>query len=182
MKRRHRRVPEQDVARLSRAGLTDDEIGTALGHHGATIGKVRRRLGLPSHWWGPRHRARFAAAARSRAHWRGGCFARAARQDYAAGSGWPPGLRPWQVAVLNVLAALGVPATRAEVAGILGTSVGGSLYSDSLRSLVARGLVATGGRAHDTSPRHPHVTTFTLGPAALAALEERARCETAKTG
>jgi hypothetical protein len=117
-------------------------------------------------------------------------------QRFAAESGWPEDLRPREVQILNVLAAQGGAMSRMELAQAIGMrtdriGTNGApvlLFSNGpsgsySANLVRRGLLIrlvnfgparTAGKSGKGSARKCDL--YTLGPAALALLQERAKC------
>lgn len=112
---------------------------------------------------------------------------------FAIANGWPDDLRPREVQILNVLARSGVPMTALEIATAIGANTSTTHRTGSRRlilcgngpggtytaSLMRRGLViglANAGPACKTTGKgcgqRKHL--YTLGPLALAILQERA--------
>lgn len=89
------------------------------------------------------------------------------RARFALRSGWPTHLTPKQVQALNVLAAVGAPVRHRKITQALGYHPHTAL---GLKALAGEGLVLIFGDSNASR-------TYTLGPVALAILEERAKWE-----
>lgn len=87
---------------------------------------------------------------------------------FARESGWPYALAPTAVAMLNVLAAVGLPLTVREIRGFVGRPLG----------YAVRNLMSFGLATHDAGRHGKKV--WSLSPLALSILEERAKCETSE--
>jgi hypothetical protein len=192
-----RRHPPEFIAairRLHRQGLDDVAIAGRLGSDRETVHAVRyARLGLP-----PNEAAILAKRRKgvktqfARLGIRsGGELRQLGYRRFAARNGWPEDLRPREVQILNALAARGVPMTRPELARAIGMRTdredrpghvallaGNGPGGTYTASLLRRGLLVALKRAsvvHGRGKRRSR-DLYALGPAALAILEERARC------
>jgi DNA-binding CsgD family transcriptional regulator len=171
------------IRSLALKGHTDREIAQRLGLSATTVYLHRHAEGVPAQG-GPTavyaRRARIMSRRRAdpayeqrlrRSIAERHARYRAATDAYARRSGWPAGLQARSVQVLNLLAAVGLPLTKREIGRVLGLSQ----VDPYLHELIEGGLLTalpnwkpgsgTGRRG------------YTLGPAALSLLEERAKCE-----
>jgi hypothetical protein len=119
---------------------------------------------------------------------------------FAIANGWPEDLRPREVQILNVLAKSGLPMTALEIAKAVGINTSPTFRSGTRRIILASngghgtytaelmsrglviGLVNAGPRCKETGKgcgRRKNL--YTLGPAALAILQERAKCAAQET-
>jgi len=188
--RRMRWTPqaEQTLRDKHAEGLTDTEIAPLLGCDRHAVGKRRRRLGLPDNAFHERRRARVrertAAQLRAAGLSSMGQLRAEAYRRYARECGWPDDVRPRGVQILNALAAAGGPLTRRQIADAVGVPwkcTRNSLASNDaegsyLAHLAARGLVTRLAKACTVRNQGKGASRdlYTLGPAALALLQERA--------
>lgn len=86
------------------------------------------------------------------------------RRGYAERSGWPADLSARQVAVLNLLAAVGLPLRLGEINQAFGLYSRGGAWA-AVKALLERGLVARMGNGMPQA--------FVLSPGALSIVEER---------
>jgi hypothetical protein len=145
------------VRRLNRQGYGDTEIADTLGCERRTATRWRQRLGLPSHAKGQRYREKVRAITRQQCAAAGVANLAEIRSVVlgvrSALAGWPAGLRPRAVQILDALAARG-PMTRPQIAEAVGMPWKGSRASlrsndpegSYLANLIARGLVVDLGR------------------------------------
>lgn len=196
------------VRRLHRVGLNDAEIARRLGgrfRDHRNVCTVRHKLGLPKN-----EEAIYAAQLRAIAAQRrrlgiknsAELRSRAFRR-FAVERGWPEGLRPREVQILEFLAVAGGPADRWTIAKAIGFNMNRcrgkygqrALLSSGcsrrltidghpdrgsyLANLMVRGLVIDLGRRLKFGPgkgQSRHV--YTLSPAAIAVVTQRSRrCE-----
>jgi hypothetical protein len=182
-----RREVVEQIEEMNRDGMNDVQISAHLRAMGimvsaVIVGKYRRLAGLPSHQFNPERKAKIAAALAlvmqgedmRRKVAENAITARRAiletRQDFARRSGWPEGLPPRAVAILNFMARVGLPMGRKEIGKAMGVSC-----LNVVTELHHRGLLAKIGTEYrGRGPR----ALFTLSATALTILEERARCAT----
>lgn len=192
-------LPDEVLAAVRRecaAGGTDAAVARRLGLTREQVTHVRNRLGIP------RDEAAVLAARRAGVKTQyarlgvrtAGELRALAYREFARENGWPEDLRPREVQILNALAARGVPMTAPELAAAIGANTAERHRTGKRRillsgngpggtytaSLARRGLVVNLGRLAAVAGRGKGRSRclFTLGPAALAILEERARCQT----
>lgn len=146
-----------EVRRLHALGWCDTEIGAALGHERHSIGRARARMGLAANAASDHRRRQVAARTRRQLDDLGvrslGELRSVAFRAYALEHGWPAGLRPRAVQILELLHRDG-PKTRRQIAEALGMPWKGSRKSlvsndpegSYLAHLMARGLVVSLGR------------------------------------
>lgn len=180
------------VKALNAAGLCDREIAARLRKRLDQVKHIRRRFGLP-------RRPDRDARRRSIENQRRTCGVKNSGElrawsfrKYAREQGWPEDLRPREVQVLNVLAD-GVPRTKRELAAAIGMRAdhdraakvlcgngpGGSYTATLMRRGLATCLGRIGPRCKETGKGNGvRLRLYTLGPAALAILQERAKCQT----
>jgi len=151
---RRRLVSDSDretIRRMHAEGCVDAQIAAELGWSRECVGVHRRKMGLPSHIWGESHRRKLAEAT-ARQLQRAGLnstseIRREAFRAYARESGWPEGLRPRAVQILNLLASVGVPLSRRQIAEGIGLPWRGSrqsLKSGGKRGTYLADLCASG--------------------------------------
>ena len=145
------------VVRRHAQGWSDSEVAAEFGCERHTVGNVRHKLGLPSNAVSQHRRDRVRAATLKQCAAAGVSTLGALRSKIYAGrsvkAGWPAGLRPRAVEILDLLWAKG-PHTRREIADALGIPWNGShksLISNDpegsyLAHLAAVGLVQCLGR------------------------------------
>jgi hypothetical protein len=184
----------ETLRQRNREGWTDTEIAGELKRDRHRISARRKAMGLPSHEKGERWRQAISAGVKRQCE-RLGLSAptelrtRAFRL-FALANGWPEDLRPREVQILNVLAARGVPMTRLELAAAIGMRTdredrpghlaimsGNGPGGTYTASLLRRGLIAKLKRAASGFGYGANRDLYFLAPAALAILEERARCQ-----
>lgn len=148
---------EAELRRLHALGHCDTDIAARLGCERHTASKHRRRLGLVGHARGERTRAKVRATTAEQCRRAGVANLGALRSlvfaRRSAEAGWPAGLRPREVDILDALAIRG-PLTRREIAGAVGMRWLGSRKSlkcrggrgSYLADLIAAGLVVSLGR------------------------------------
>lgn len=185
------------VSDLNAEGLCDRVIAERLGHTLDQVKHIRQRFGWP-HYPDVEAKRRAVENQRQTLGIRsGGQLRRLAYQRFAERNGWPEDVRPREVQILNALAARGVPMSKRELCAAIGMSDRAAFRSGNRRillsgngpggtytaSLAARGLIVRLVRAGTVVERGKghSVDLYVLGPAALAILEARAKCETAKT-
>lgn len=155
-----------------------------------TVGVVRQRLGLPENTLSQHRRQRVAARTRAQCEAAGVANLAALRAkvfaERAEKAGWPRGLRPRAVQMLNALWDIG-PMTRHELAAAIGMPWKGSrksLVSNDpegtyLARLMAMGLVITFGRVAKGRGKGKSVQVYSLplwierGPVQVQASNER---------
>lgn len=180
------------MAELNGLGWTDSDIAREFKCDRHAVSARRKAAGLPCHAShagnaSERVRDKIRQGVRRVAERTGvspGERRRVAHRRFARENGWPETLRPRQVQILNLLAAAGTPLSREQIAtacgmpwkgrttGMLCNGEGTTYLSDLMR----RDLVVTLGRIGkpDTGRRSSGVYLYTLGPKALAILQERA--------
>jgi hypothetical protein len=171
------------IRRLNARGYCDKEIARVLARDVGAVANHRRAMGLPCRRAHQRQRSR--QSARTKAHWDRDPFFihydRAERERFAEASGWPKHISPKAVAMLNLLAAVGVPLTTYEMSACLpGARRETNHLSRYTAKLLSVGLVVAvtvrrPGR--NGRPQVRGVPAYTLSPLALSLLEERAKCE-----
>jgi hypothetical protein len=113
--------------------------------------------------------------------WNGGTSGDPVREcrRYARESGWPADLSSIAVAILNTLAAVGVPLSSGELArslsGADGVKKTGAAIGRAAPNLLRRGLLIRLSGGKDS--RRRDLRTYALGPIALSILKERAQCK-----
>lgn len=153
------RIDEAFLARLrdlNGQGYPDQEIAAIVGVERHTVGRWRRRLGLPSQARGERYKVRIKAAATK---WiaKVGCSSLAdvkaiVLRERVAQTGWPTDLAMREVKILELLETYG-PMTRRELCEAMGmkwTRSNRALMSGNTShtgNLVNRGLVIVFERA-----------------------------------
>lgn len=194
-----REYPEQDRdlwRRLHAQGYSDEEIASQGGHNRHTVARWRRQEGLSANTFSERRIGRVrektvaqlqTAGLSSLAEVRSLAF-----RGFADRHGWPADLRPRHVQILNLLAGAGVPLDRQQIAAGIGLPWIGSRKSlcsrdpegSYLAHLAARGLVLRLFRARRVLGEGKGRTRdlYTLGPAALAILAQRAAEESRGEG
>jgi hypothetical protein len=181
----------ETIRRRNADGWVDSEIAAELGWTRECVCHHRRAMGLPSNALSERRRQAVREKTQQQLEHAGlpnlGAVRRKAYRDFARENGWPADLRPRAVQILNLLATVGVPLTRRQIADGIGMSWKGSRKSlrsndpegSYLAHLAARGLVAVLPRGHTVfgqgKGRSCHL--YLLGPVALAMLEQRAKEE-----
>lgn len=195
-------VPKRTLDRLRRLharGMSDMQMAAALGLDRRLVNSIRHRLGLSCN----RDLEAMRRAVRNQLKTLGlksptELRTRAFRL-YAIENGWPADCRPREVQILNVLAASGTPMTNIEIATAIGMRtdriqtngqpailVGNGPGGTYTASLIRRGLVLAlkqAGPQKKTTGKGcgRRKSLYTLGPAALAILQERAKCAQAQT-
>jgi hypothetical protein len=158
---RKQRIRHAELEKLVREkhalGWSDAEIAAAFGCERHTIGIVRKKLGLPASGRGQHYRERVRQKTAEQLAAAGvATLGQLRAKVYAARSqaaGWPAGLRPRAVEILNALWERG-PQTRRQLAAAVGMPWHGSrksLHSNDregsyVANLMARGLVVKLGR------------------------------------
>jgi hypothetical protein len=169
-----------DRIRLSHAeGYSDSEIAVEVGVERHVVGKYRRSLGLSSNRHSPRVRSKISETCRRLAlDDPSNGYERLARprRAYASRSGWPVYLPPQQVAVLNLLAALGVPAPAEELQAALKVRDRAQFHR-LLLALFRANLVVRVRIAPQPGTRGIGPYVYTLSPHALAIVEANLPCE-----
>lgn len=157
-------------------GYSDAEIAAEFGCERHTIGNVRHRLGLCNNANSQRRRDRVREKTREQLAAAGAASLGELRKQVYAGrsaiAGWPAGLRPRAVQILNALWQAG-PMTRREIAEAVGMPWKGSrrsLVSNDpegtyLQHLINRGLVMNLGRVNKVTGKSGHSTcVYSLPP------------------
>jgi hypothetical protein len=193
------RLPKRQIAHVKKLygrGLPDTTIAKELGLTYWRVKHIRKTyVGRPPHP-DPTSRQRSIANQRKTLGVKSAGELRAwAYRRYAVENGWPEDLRPREVQVLNVLAARGVPLSLVEIVEAIGMRTdkrnsvhgGPSLLTGNgpggtyTASLARRGLVLelrNSGVSRRASGKGSSrkSSLYTLGPSALAILQERAKC------
>lgn len=175
------------VRELNARGLSDSDVAAELGCGRHTASGHRRRMGLPDNSRGPLWRERLRASGTLIGD--GGATRRDAYRVFARRHGWPEHLPPRAVQVLDLLASVGLPLTRRQIAEAAGLRWVSSRKAFSCKGpggsylalLAAEGLVLRLKRAHRVTGRGKGRTCdlYCLGPAALEILAARAAGEEA---
>jgi hypothetical protein len=175
---------------LNAAGWSDSDIAVEFGADRHSVSLKRKRLGLPCNACStgtPSERELQKTRDGVRRHLQSiGLNSLAELQaqafsKFARDNGWPEDLQPRAVQILNLLANKGEPMGRRAITEGIGLTWRGSknsLMSNGkggtwLADLMHRGLVVTIG-IRSLPGRNRRETLYTLGPAALAILQEHA--------
>lgn len=184
--RLYRKFSDEDdafIRDMNARGAADSEIAALMDRDKSTVIDRRKLLGLPSNRSSDRVRQRRIAAASKKLSEDPYAFQynRAERENYATQSGWPAGLSPVFVQILNILAASGVPLMSFEIASITGRTRGGTTRLCSKLVLMGWAVTLPVERACQ-SKRQPYRRGpgYTLSPQALSLLQEKAECDKEK--
>lgn len=162
------------IRELNGQGMSDNEIGRLLGQSRNTIRRYRMELGLPLRGYNDRSRARVSKARKDHLERRPEQSILVQRRDaaerYAVKSGWPKDTPRRQVAILNVLAAVGVPMTKSELIEAIRIKASNANCFVSLVALVKKSMVTRIQKSRRVGKSW--YDTYTLSMLALNILEE----------